>query len=175
MTSQMRYEGLKFDLAKLPSLIITFLAKKLNTLLDYSGTILTTSVPINVDKRDVFAVDKRKHFFDVLRDDCGYDVELYEINFKGNRLLRKDRRSNFKISEKCVDVAIATNLFLYKDDYDIAVLLTGDKDFIPALKGIESFGKKICIVSCKDSCSQELQSTFENILWLDDILPYTIF
>jgi hypothetical protein len=42
------------------------------------------------------------------------------------------------------------------DTYDIAVIITGDKDFIPALQKVRLKGRRTAIMSMKNSCNREL-------------------
>ena len=59
--------------------------------------------------------------------------------------------------------------------YDIAVLVSGDKDFMPALEKTRMLGKKVAICSMRNSCNRDLKSVEANIrdfdmIWLDDHL-----
>ena len=165
----------KFDMKKLPSLLIQTLSDKLNETLVYEGTIYCASIPSNVHYKDAQAVSRQNNYFELLRNKCGYLVELYEINFKGKRLLKQDRgNDNWEPKEKCVDIAVATNLFLYKDKYDIAILVTGDKDFLPAIDKVRNLGKKIIISSFLGSCSKELFQDKDEVIWLDDLIPHIL-
>lgn len=49
-------------------------------------------------------------------------------------------------SEKAVDVKLATDLILLKDVYDIAVIVSGDQDYVPAVKAVKDFGKQVANV-----------------------------
>jgi uncharacterized LabA/DUF88 family protein len=44
-------------------------------------------------------------------------------------------------SEKAVDVKLATDMIMLKDIYDIAIIVSGDQDYVPAVKAIKDFGK----------------------------------
>ena len=79
-------------------------------------------------------------------------------------------------NEKCVDISLAVEM-LYMgtvpDSYDIAVIITGDKDFLPALEKTRLLGKRVAICSFRNSCNRDL-SKVENrirdfdVIWLDD-------
>ncbi len=49
--------------------------------------------------------------------------------------------------EKAVDVKLATDLLQLKDIYDVAVILSGDQDYTPAVEAIKDFGKRTVNVS----------------------------
>jgi len=71
--------------------------------------------------------DKRKkqeNAFSLFDSFFKFDVKLFNLNVEG------DRRN-----EKMVDVAIAVDLVLFatRDAYDVAILCSGDADFIPAV------------------------------------------
>jgi|GEM_PF-1500812 len=50
-----------------------------------------------------------------------------------------DRKLGF---EKAVDVKLATDLIKLKDIYDVAVIVSGDQDYVPAVDTIKDFGKR---------------------------------
>ena len=167
--------NIKLDMKKLPILLVQTLSDILNEPLTYVKTIYCASIPFNVYYKDKHAVSKQQNFFEVLRNKCGYTVELYEINFKGKRLLKQDRGSDpWEPKEKCVDIAVATNLLFHKDEYDIAILITGDRDFLPAITKVRELGKKVIISSFSDSCSEQLFENEDDVIWLDNLIPQMI-
>ena len=174
-SSYCKENNIKFDMKKLPELLVQTLSNKLEEPLTYVKTIYSASIPSNFHYKDKQAVSKQQNFFEVLRKKCGYTVELYEINFKGKRLLKQDRGSDpWEPKEKCVDIAVATNLLFHKDEYDIAILITGDRDFLPAITKVRELGKKVIISSFSDSCSGELFKDENEVIWLDDLIPQMI-
>lgn len=175
MMSICRLNGVKIDLAKLPHLITQILYQQTKVPVYCAGTILCASVPINTHSYDNKAISKRRHFFEILQEKCGYIVELFEIDFRGRRLLKQDRGTDhWEPKEKCVDIAIATNILFYATQYDIAVVITGDRDFLPALKKARALGKEIEIASFKESCSRELIDFSSRLIWLEDLLSEMI-
>jgi hypothetical protein len=166
----------KIDLSMLPQLLITALNKIQKPIIKYDHTILCASIPVNTDPEDYKLISKRQHFFNVLRDRCGYGVELYEIDFHGRRLLKHDRDPTdvWEPKEKCVDIATASNILFYASQYDVAIVVTGDKDFLPALTKARKLGKIVKIASFQGSCSKELIDFGQNIIWIDDFLPEMI-
>ncbi|MGA8691005.1 MAG: NYN domain-containing protein [Methyloceanibacter sp.] len=49
--------------------------------------------------------------------------------------------------EKAVDVMLATDLLMLKDIYDVAILVSGDQDYVPAVRRAKDFGKTVINVS----------------------------
>jgi uncharacterized LabA/DUF88 family protein len=80
--------------------------------------------------------------------------------------------------EKCVDIALAVDMLHYAtvpNAFDVAVLVSGDRDFIPALVRTRQKGKRVCVCSMRDSASKEYEDPAANVkdfgvLWLDDHL-----
>jgi len=80
--------------------------------------------------------------------------------------------------EKCVDIALAVEMLYMAtvpDCYDIAVIITGDKDFMPALVKTRLMAKRVAICSIRNSCNRDLTTANNHIrdfdvIWLDDYL-----
>ena len=176
MMAMRAVQGPKIDLSKLPNLLIQQVCNQLELPLEYIATILCASIPINTHSLDARIVSKRRHFFEVLQAKCGYTVELFEIDFRGRRLLKQDREfnDNWEPKEKCVDIATASNIFFYANQYDLAIVVTGDRDFLPALTKIQVLGKQIAIASFENSCSQELIDLVPEVIWIDTLLSQMI-
>ena len=49
--------------------------------------------------------------------------------------------------EKAVDVKLATDLIVLRDIYDIAVIVSGDQDYVPAVQVVKDAGKKVVNVT----------------------------
>lgn len=72
--------------------------------------------------------------------------------------------------EKGIDVWLAVEMIelALKGEYDFAVLVSGDGDFIPALKLILSNGKKIKSASVRSGYSYDIRNTFpDDFMYLD--------
>lgn len=79
--------------------------------------------------------------------------------------------------EKCVDISLAVEMLHYAtvpNAYDVAILLSGDKDFIPALVRTRQKGRKVGIVSMRTGCNRALYESPHikdfNVVWIDDFL-----
>ncbi len=51
--------------------------------------------------------------------------------------------------EKAVDVKLATDLLMLRDIYDVAVIVSGDQDYVPAVQVVKDFGKSVVNVAFK--------------------------
>ena len=47
--------------------------------------------------------------------------------------------------------------FAARGQYDIAVLVSGDSDYLPACRTVKDWGKKLILVTFERSCSKELR------------------
>lgn len=47
------------------------------------------------------------------------------------------------VAEKAVDVKLATDLLELRGIYDVAVILSGDQDYVPAVQAIKDSGKRV--------------------------------
>jgi len=80
------------------------------------------------------------------------------------------------LQEKCIDISLAVDMLHYATvpgAYDIAVLLSGDKDFMPAMLRTREKGKRVALCSLKNSCNKHLilheSRTLDfDVIWLDD-------
>lgn len=154
---QLRYT---IDWTKLPSILSRQLV----------GLVGTTR-PIEIVRASVYTSYKadtspqsyRYKLFESLRA-ANYDVHMMETVGK---------------SEKCVDIQLAVEVLHYAttehgSSYDVALLLTGDKDFIPAMIRTRQKGKAVGLVSMKRGCNRALIESpglrdFD-VLWLEDYL-----
>ncbi|KAL7579745.1 hypothetical protein ACA910_021887 [Epithemia clementina (nom. ined.)] len=100
--------------------------------------------------------------FQMLKDleEANYDVHTMETVGK---------------SEKCVDIQLAVEMLHYAtvpDAFDIAIILTGDKDFLPAMARTRQKGRRVALVSMRDGCNRALKVTNGikdfDIVWLED-------
>lgn len=149
---------------------------------DVVRTYLFGSYATNHDVSDDEAVQRRREFFDMLRESYHYEVETFPINFQGRRLRRADRdpQDPFEPRERCVDVALAANMLYYAavpTAYDIAIAVVGDADFKPAFQCVRRLGKRVAIASIRGSCAPDYADPRDragvrdfDVIWLNDLL-----
>ncbi|MBI5845683.1 MAG: NYN domain-containing protein [Deltaproteobacteria bacterium] len=173
----------RVDFGKLPSVLAEEVSQYLGKAdIDVVRTYLFASYAINYNPLDEDAVLRRKDFFDMLKEEYHYEVEVFPINYIGRRLRKTDRDpgDTFEPKEKCVDIALATNMLYYAaipQAYDIAIAVVGDRDFMPMLQSVRRLGKRVAIASIKNSCAPEFADPHDDarvkdydIIWLDDLL-----
>jgi hypothetical protein len=132
---------------------------------DYQLEIVKSSVYTSY-KTETSKNSYRYRMFEEMKKSQVYDVHMMET--LGN-------------IEKCVDIQLAVEMLHYAtlpDAYDVAIMLSGDKDFMPALMRIRQKGKRIGIVSMRRDCSRALFETpgirDYDVLWLENYLDQLI-
>ena len=175
-------DGYVIDYGKLPGTLGDELAKRLGrTDTDIVRTHLFGSYPSNYDEQDEPVARGTTDFFNLLREEFHYEVDLFAVDFGGNRIRPRDRDPDhpFEPREKCVDVALATSLVYYATvphAYDVAIVVIGDRDYTPALQQVRRLGKRVAVASIKGCCARELADPVDrervkdvDIIWLNDL------
>ena len=60
------------------------------------------------------------------------------------------------LREKAVDVKLATDLIMLRDIYDVALILSGDQDYVPAVEVVKDSGKRVINVAFRTRSGQLL-------------------
>jgi uncharacterized LabA/DUF88 family protein len=83
--------------------------------------------------------------------------------------------------EKCIDIQLAVEMLHYAtvpNAYDVAILVSGDKDFMPALIRTRQKARKVGIVSKRTDCNRALYQTPNlidyDMIWFEDYLDRLI-
>lgn len=173
----------KVDFGKLPRVLAEEIGRQLGAAgVDVVRTYLFGSIASNYDPRDAESVVRRQDFFDMLKEEYHYEVEVYPVNYQGKRLRKVDRDAldPFEPKEKCVDISLATSMLYFAAipyAYDIAIAVLGDQDFKPVLQHVRRLGKRVAIASIRGSCTPDYEDPRDearvkdfDIIWLDDLL-----
>ncbi|MGC8692603.1 MAG: NYN domain-containing protein, partial [Thermoplasmata archaeon] len=74
--------------------------------------------------------------------------------------------------QKGVDILLATEMltFAFRNNYDAAILCSGDQDFLPVLKEIKDLGKRIFVFGFESSVAFKLKNEADKFCKLDDYL-----
>jgi len=147
----------KIDFQKLLKLLIK--GKILNSTFYYNA-----SLDININSDTYWEQQK---FFDELRNIPDFNVILCK--------LRKHKRKNedsYVFDIKGDDVHLAVDLVsgAYEDLYDTAIIVSGDEDFVPAIKKSQKLGKKIINAYFKSSSSTSLKETCNDSIYMNDLI-----
>ncbi len=101
---------------------------------DYENNIVEESFYLNVKK----AYESQSRFFRITSKFNFFEMRTYPLKYE-----------NGKIFQKGVDVQIAVDLVThaFRNNFDIAVLCSGDIDLLESLKIVKSLGKKVIVLS----------------------------
>jgi len=91
--------------------------------------------------------EMQKRFIGWTHIQGGIENDHKSIEFRRAGSIRYNLYEKELGSEKSVDVKLATDLIRLKDIYDIAVIVSGDQDYVPAVDAIKDFGKHVVNVS----------------------------
>ncbi len=176
-------EDFQVDYGRLPHVVGNQIAKKLGDKnVDIVRIFLFGSNATNYLDADKDMVKRRRIFYDVLREEYNYEVEVYLVDYRGRRLKRKDRHpdDDFAPEEKCVDIALASSMLYFAAlplAYDIAIVIGGDRDYVPVLQKVRLLGKRTAIASIHGACSFELSEGKNlkgvrdfDVIWLNDLM-----
>jgi uncharacterized LabA/DUF88 family protein len=150
---QSRYE---LDWAALPRVISEQLQLQETRQVEIARSSVYTSC-----KKDTSPHSYRIKMFEEMQN-ANYDVFMMETIGPG---------------EKCVDIQLAVEMLHYAtvpNAYDVAILLSGDMDFLPALIRTRQKGRKVGIVAFRTGCNRALYETPNvkdyDVVWMDDFL-----
>ena len=109
---------------------------------------------------------KQQKFFDDLRRIPGFHV----IPCRMRKVKKPD--GTFEFSVKGDDIHLATDMisFAYENTYDTAILVSGDGDFVPAIRKVQKLGKKVENAYFSVSRSDFLRKVCNSSILLDEII-----
>lgn len=130
-------------------------ASKLVKCLESFGKISSAGFYSGEDKSS----KSQKKFFDVLR--CsGFKVETKPIK----EIYNKERKETIR-KANC-DIEIVLDMVNDMDNYDVAILVSGDSDFLKVIEFLKSKGKDVVVISAKGTVASEIVSN-PDITYID--------
>jgi len=94
------------------------------------------SLDITMDSKRYW---KQQKFFDELRKIPLFNVILCKMR----KFKDKNKVINYEVKGDDVHLTVDLISGAYEDIYDIAIIVSGDEDFVPAIDKIKSLGKKV--------------------------------
>ena len=84
---------------------------------------------------------------------------------------RRLRQRGDQLIEKGVDVALVTDMLgmAFKNAYDVAVLVSGDEDFVGAVDDIKRLGKRVEVAAFEFAASRELKLMADHFVPLESL------
>lgn len=119
------------------------------------------SIPNQADARDPAQFRRQQSFLEKLQYN-GIKVTALPLR----------KRPNGDLYEKGVDVHLVTDLLQlgFKDAYDVAVVVSGDGDFVPAIEAVMALGKRVEVAAFRGSKSANIHKNCDQFYFLDEIL-----
>jgi len=114
---------------------------------------------------------KQQKFFSGLRSIPGFHVVLTNMR----KTTRPDGTVEFSVKGDDIHLGIDMVSFAYEDQYDTAILVSGDGDFAPAVKRVQKLGKKVENAYFYVSRSGLLKNICDKSLSLDGFLEGKFF
>ena len=122
---------------------------------------------ISIDSKKYWEQQK---FFDALRRIPGFNVVLARM--------RKHKRENgtYEFEVKGDDIYLAVDLVSgsYENLYDTALIVSGDEDFVPAIRKVQKLGKKVENIYFCSTSSNYLKKTCNNSFCINKKLAKSI-
>jgi len=91
------------------------------------------------------AIQNRFHGWIAIQE--GISVRSKSVEFRRAGAMQSNLFDRSLGKEKAVDVKLATDMIMLKDIYDIAVIVSGDQDYVPAVEEIKDCGKSVVSVA----------------------------
>ncbi|MBF0338692.1 MAG: NYN domain-containing protein [Nitrospirae bacterium] len=118
-----------------------------NKLENLSGKAITDEMKKIVEnlKKKQQEMLKRARGWSTLQN--GISAKHKFIEFRKSGAIKYNLFNGELGEEKTVDVKLATDMIMLRDIYDIAVIVSGDQDYVPAVKVVKDSGKHVVNVS----------------------------
>lgn len=86
--------------------------------------------------------------------------ELLRIGIDAPRIFHKTRNKR----SKKVDITLATEMLTHahRKNYDIAVLVAGDEDYVPLVEAVQNEGRQVALWALKSGLSPALRKTCDH-------------
>ncbi len=142
--------GFEIDYKRLPLLIGDWLSETLVSEVDVIRTCYFGTLSLN---KSGYNPVKQRTFYQFLQDDCGFTVDVLEMDHKLEHGVSDDRRVGVALASAMTHFAAIPNV------YDIGVLVGGSSDYRPLIKRVrDSWGKRTMLVAMKNTDQRQVTS-----------------
>ncbi len=131
-------------------------------------------LPVPPKEYDPAGYESQMNFADTIKKICrkhNINIDLKITMLKWKTIHCPDGPMR-KLIEKGVDVRIASDMLslAFHNAYDVAILLSGDSDFVEVVEEIKHQGKIVENAVFREASSKELRDACDNYIYLDDYL-----
>ena len=127
-----------------------------------STSYYNASLDISIDPKKYWEQQK---FFDKLRKISDFNVVLCRM-----RKHKKDGKFSFDVKGDDVYLAVDLVSGAYENLYDIAIIISGDEDFVPAIQKAQKLNKKVINAFFKSTSSNYLKNICDESICMDKII-----
>jgi uncharacterized LabA/DUF88 family protein len=108
---------------------------------------------------------EQQKFFDKLRKIPDFNVVLCRM-----RKHKKDGKFSFDVKGDDVYLAVDLVSGAYENLYDIAIIISGDEDFVPVIQKAQKLNKKVINAYFKTTSSNYLKNICDESICMDKII-----
>ncbi len=105
---------------------------------------------------------KQQKFFEKLRNIPNFKLTLVRLQKR-----RIEGKTYYVVKGDDIHIAVDMVILAQNNSYDAAVLVSGDGDFTPAVKAVQSFGKHVENAYFKSGHSWHLRQTCDKSILMD--------
>ena len=107
--------------------------------------------------------NEQQEFFSRIRSVNGYHVQLGKLTPTG-------KNGTGSLKQKGVDVQLAVDMITkaYQDQYDFAILLAGDGDFVNVVNAVKDSGKRVFGMYFREHISDDLYDLLDARIEIDN-------
>jgi len=144
--------------------------KRFHAVMEKEGAIWETHFFATEAIDEDYAREKQNDFYNFLRLSLGYNV--HTVRLKTREVRCQNCGMNWLSHvEKGIDVWLASKMLilLSRQAFDTCVLVSGDGDYLEAVKEVRNMAKKVELVAFRGSYSRELADQVTKITFVEDI------
>ena len=149
------HDNIDFRASGFDSLIKTLTGQRLLAAVYYYNAPLDRNL-----NKEVYS--KQQKFFDELRRLPGWNVILCR--------LRKNETGNYTVKGDDVHLAVDMVRLTYENVFDTAIIISGDGDFVPAIKVVQKLGKRVENAYFNVSASSYLKQVCNSSIPLESVV-----
>lgn len=145
--------------------------KKLKNLFLHAGDHLVCANYYTALPNEYDLEEKHKTFLKILKKDVRVRVRSVPL-LRFNEATSEGTPPMHHRYSKGEDILLASDMVrgAYTDQYDVAILLSGDGDFVPAVQSVLDAGKQVIVASFHSSLSHALEMECTDVIYLDEFL-----
>lgn len=103
-------------------------------------------------------------------DGCDSFIQS-RLRRNGFRMHIRDSYDTNREEQKEVDVAMACNIVAhaFRDNYDVAVIVSGDRDYVPAIEMVQDLGKRVEVASFRGCIGTAMMNAGDQFIDMDTL------